>query len=62
MLRACRTSAEEGRGELGRMGAWRGEAVESDSVIRRGGAKVAEDADKTFKADIAALVAVVPAL
>ena len=48
MPRVCRTSAE---GELGRMGAWRGEAVECDGVISTGrrGAKVAEDADKTSK-------------
>ena len=49
----------EGSKELGRVGAWRGEAVEYDGVIRRGGAKLAEDADKTFKVDIAVLVAVV---
>ena len=43
------------------MGAWRGEAVECDGVIRRGrgGTKLVEDADKTFKAAIAVLVAVV---
>ena len=52
MPRGCRTSAE---GELGRMGAWRGEAVECDGVISRGrrGAKVAS------KVAVAVLVAVV---